>query len=49
MVFNNNSLCSTCIHKTDCSLTSNKNAIWACSEYEKKDLLETNAISGFNF
>ncbi len=49
MVFNNNSLCNTCVHKIDCSLTSNKNAIWSCSEYEKRDLLETNTISDFSF
>ncbi|WP_343329508.1 hypothetical protein [Polaribacter staleyi] len=36
MILNSKSLCNTCIHKIDCSLTSNKNAIWSCSEYEKK-------------
>ncbi|MFD2540959.1 hypothetical protein ACFSSB_01395 [Lacinutrix gracilariae] len=29
-----NSLCSTCKFNNDCSLTSNKNFIWSCSEFE---------------
>ena len=29
-----NSLCSDCKFNKDCSLTSNKNFIWSCSEYE---------------
>lgn len=29
-----NSLCSDCKFNQDCSLTSDKNFIWSCSEYE---------------
>jgi len=29
-----NSLCSNCKFNNDCSLTSNKNFIWSCSEHE---------------
>lgn len=43
MKINRNSLCSSCLHTSDCSLTSNKSFIWSCSEYEKKDLLNTNS------
>lgn len=42
MILNNKSLCNTCIHAAYCSLTSNKNAIWSCSEYEKQYLKNTN-------
>ncbi|WP_158841805.1 hypothetical protein [Polaribacter sp. L3A8] len=53
MILNNKSLCNTCIHTIDCSLTSNKNAIWSCSEYEKRNLDSKNSTSiltpGFSF
>lgn len=53
MIFNNNSLCNTCIHRIDCSLTSNKNAIWSCSEYEKREVVNagvtSNLTPNFNF
>lgn len=42
MIINSKSLCDTCIYTIDCSLTTNKNAIWSCSEYEKKSLKNTN-------
>ncbi len=29
-----NSLCSNCKYNNDCSLTTNKNFIWSCSEHE---------------
>jgi len=35
------SICSTCAFLKDCTLTSNHNAIWSCSEYE----LDNSAIS----
>lgn len=31
------SLCRTCVHENDCSLISNKQFIWSCSEYKNKD------------
>lgn len=53
MKINNTSLCSTCIHAISCSLTSNKNAIWSCSEYEEQVLKNNNPktilIPSFNF
>lgn len=36
MIINSKSLCNSCIHATSCSLTSNNNFIWSCSEYEKQ-------------
>jgi hypothetical protein len=53
MRINMNSLCRTCIHTTNCVLTSNKNSIWSCSEYEERLLKNTDLkpilISDFNF
>ncbi len=31
------SLCGTCEHQINCSLTHNKQSIWSCSEYEIYD------------
>lgn len=42
MKINNNSLCGTCIYAPSCSLTSNRNFIWSCSEYEAERLKNTN-------
>ena len=43
MKMNCNSLCTTCLHTSDCSLTSNKSFIWSCSEYEKRSFIKTNS------
>jgi hypothetical protein len=31
------SLCGSCEHRTNCSLTNEKEFIWSCSEYEAYD------------
>lgn len=36
MKINTKSLCSSCLYKASCILTSNKNFIWSCSEFEEK-------------
>lgn len=45
MIINCNSLCNTCLHASSCNLTSNKNFIWSCSEYEEETLKNTNLTS----
>lgn len=46
------SLCSTCIHVSSCSLTSNKVFIWSCSEFEHEEITEnkrpTSTIKNFD-
>ncbi|AUC84699.1 hypothetical protein CW731_05065 [Polaribacter sp. ALD11] len=53
MTINCNSLCNSCLYASSCSLTSNKNFIWSCSEYAIEILKTTNSTSiltpSFNF
>ncbi|MCH3885020.1 hypothetical protein [Tenacibaculum aquimarinum] len=42
MKVNTTSLCNTCVYAASCNLTSNKNAIWSCSEFETERLKNTN-------
>lgn len=42
---NKRSLCSTCIHVSSCSLTSNKVFIWSCSEFEDEEITENKRLA----
>lgn len=37
MNLNKPNLCPACIHKKVCVLTSQKESVWSCSEYEEYD------------